>query len=221
MKTTTRIVPFELKGADGEGTFFGHASVFGIVDDHGEVVERGAFEKSLAAKGARGIKLLWQHEPGEPVGVLEEIREDARGLFVKGRLLLELARAREAQVLLKSGAVDGLSIGFVAKKSERDPETGARRLTEIDLWEVSLVTFPANPQARIAAAKARAKALRTEREFERFLREAGFSRSEAKAIAARGFKERRPRREAGAALDTLRASVVRARETLAIRRGET
>lgn len=220
METQKRVVPFEVKGADGEGTFFGHASVFGVVDDHNEIVEPGAFAKSLASKGPRGVKLLWQHAPDKPVGVLEEIREDARGLFVKGRLLIELAQAREAQVLLKSGAVDGLSIGFVTRRSERDPESGVRRLTEIDLWEVSLVTFPANPEARVAAAKARAKALRTEREFERFLREAGFSKSEARAITARGFEERAPRREAGAALDNLRASLARARETLSIRRGE-
>ena len=212
MPTQTRIVPFELKGADEDGAFTGHASVFGVVDDHNEIVAPGAFAKTIAEKGARGVKLLWQHAADKPIGVLEDLREDKRGLFVKGRLLLALEQAREAHVLLKSGALDGLSIGFVSRKSEREPETGFRRITEIDLWEVSLVTFPANPEARIAAAKARASS--SERGFEQFLREAGFSRSEAKAITAKGFRAARPSREAEGALEALCASLDRARAIL-------
>lgn len=178
---------FELKAANEEGVFEGYASVFNLEDDGADVVQRGAFTASLKARGPQDIKLLWQHDPAQPIGVLETIREDARGLYVKGRLLLDVARAREALSLMRSGALDGLSIGYRVKKARQNKTRGVRLLDEVELWEVSLVTFPMQQQARIHAFKS-APATHI-REFEAFLRDAGgFSRREAKALAAHGFR---------------------------------
>jgi len=203
---------FELKAVDGEGTFEGYASVFERVDDGRDAVLPGAFAKSLAEKGADGIKLLWQHDPSEPVGVIDTIREDTRGLFVKGRLLTEVQRAREAHSLMRCGALDGLSIGYRTVRARQDSKSGIRLIEEVDLWEVSLVTFPMQRGARIAAFKGARP--QTIRDFEAFLREAGgFSKAEAKALAANGFKAR-ARREAApdwapilTAIDTLTAKI--------------
>lgn len=138
---------------DTAGQFEGYASLFNVPDLGKDLVEPGAFAASLARRGVRGIKLLWQHDPAEPIGQWLSLREDARGLFVQGRLSLDVARAREILALLRDGAVDGLSIGFRTVKARTDPRTGYRRLSEIDLWEVSLVTFPLLPQARVSAVK--------------------------------------------------------------------
>ena len=127
----------------------GYASLFGATDQGGDVVQRGAYGGSLsklAAQG-RGVKMLWQHDPTQPIGVWDEVREDGRGLFVKGRLLLEVRAAREAHVLLQAGAIDGLSIGYRTLRAEK--AAGQRLLHEIELWEVSLVTFPMLPEARV------------------------------------------------------------------------
>lgn len=132
------------------GAFAGYASVFHRVDRGGDRVLPGAFAKSIARRGPRGVRLLWQHDPSTPIGVIDEIAEDGRGLFVKGRLLLEVARGREAHALLCGAAIDGLSIGYRTLLAERDRD-GVRNLREIDLWEVSLVTFPMQPAARVAA----------------------------------------------------------------------
>jgi len=128
----------------------GYASVFGRRDKGGDVVMPGAYGASLAALGAAGrrVKMLWQHDPAQPIGVWDEVREDDRGLWVKGRLLAEVARGREALALIGAGAIDGLSIGYRTLRAERDAG-GGRRLVELDLWEVSLVTFPMLPEARV------------------------------------------------------------------------
>ncbi len=130
----------------------GYASLFGVADQGGDVVERGAYGRSLARLTAGGgrVKMLWQHDPAEPIGIWDEVREDARGLFVKGRLLPEVARAREAAALISAGAIDGLSIGYRTVTAEKDGK-GRRLLRELDLWEVSLVTFPMLPEARVGA----------------------------------------------------------------------
>jgi HK97 family phage prohead protease len=114
------------------------------------VVQKGAYGGSLArlAKLGSGVKMLWQHDPTRPIGVWDEVREDGRGLWVKGRLLLEVQAAREAHVLLQAGAIDGLSIGYRTLRSEK-AAGGQRLLHEIELWEVSLVTFPMLPEARV------------------------------------------------------------------------
>lgn len=187
---------FELKRVAETGEFEGYASVFDEVDQGRDVIIRGAFLRSLKDRGAGGIKLLWQHDPAEPIGVIEEIAEDWRGLYVKGRLLMDVARAREAYTLMRAGALDGLSIGFHTIKAETDDFTGVRRLMDVDLWEISLVTFPMQAAARITAFKA--APITTLRAFETFLREAGgFSRKDAKGIAAYGFEARTGQREAG------------------------
>ena len=129
----------------------GYASLFGATDQGGDVVQRGAYGDSLTRLGAqgRGVKMLWQHDPTQPIGVWDEVHEDERGLFVKGRLLLEVRTAREAHALLKAGAIDGLSIGYRTIRAEK--AAGQRLLHEIELWEVSLVTFPMLPEARVQA----------------------------------------------------------------------
>ena len=114
---------------------------------------KGAFRRSLAKRGAQGVKLLFQHDPSQPIGVWLSLVEDHRGLFVQGRLMPEIAKAREVLALMRAQALDGLSIGFRTVKGSRDPTTGLRRLHEIDLWEVSVVTFPMQPDARVSAVK--------------------------------------------------------------------
>ena len=130
----------------------GYASVFGLRDRGGDVVMPGAYAASLARLAQAGgrVRMLWQHDQGQPIGVWDEVAEDARGLRVKGRILTDVARGREAAALMAAGAVDGLSIGYRTLRAEKLPE-GGRRLIELDLWEVSLVTFPMLPVARIAA----------------------------------------------------------------------
>ncbi|WP_170937350.1 MULTISPECIES: HK97 family phage prohead protease [Rhodomicrobium] len=135
------------------GAFEGYASLFGAEDQSRDLVMPGAFRASLARRGAQNIRMLFQHDPAEPIGAWDEIREDARGLYVRGRLIEGVARAREILALLREGAIDGLSIGFRAQKALRDARTGQRRLVEIDLWEVSIVTFPMLPGARVSAVK--------------------------------------------------------------------
>lgn len=130
----------------------GYASLFGAVDQGGDVVQAGAYAVSLAGIAARSgsVKMLWQHDPAQPIGVWDEVREDARGLWVKGRILTEVAKGREAVALLAAGAIDGLSIGYRTVKARKD-DKGGRILAELELWEVSLVTFPMLPEARVAA----------------------------------------------------------------------
>ncbi len=136
-----------------EGTLIeGYASVFGARDQGGDVVEAGAYAASLKRLAARGgrVKMLWQHDPARPIGVWDEVREDARGLWVKGRILTEVAQGREAAALVGAGAIDGLSIGYRTLKARKD-DAGRRMLAEVELWEVSLVTFPMLTEARVAA----------------------------------------------------------------------
>ena len=130
----------------------GYASVFEEVDGGGDVVAPGAYAaslKRLAATGRR-VKMLWQHDPAQPIGVWDEVSEDARGLKVSGRLLDAVEKGREAAALLAAGAIDGLSIGYRTVRAEKDGK-GLRRLLEVDLWEVSLVTFPMLGIARASA----------------------------------------------------------------------
>lgn len=130
----------------------GYASLFGDRDRGGDIVEKGAYARSLARLKADGrqVKMLWQHDPAQPIGVWDEVREDGRGLHVKGRLLETVARAREAAALIAAHAIDGLSIGYRTVRAARDGK-GRRLLRELELWEVSLVTFPMLPSARVGA----------------------------------------------------------------------
>ncbi len=136
---------------DEQGIFEGYASVFGNQDYHGDVVEKGAFIKSLNDR--QQLPILWQHNPANPVGITVAINEDDYGLRVKGKLVLDSPRGKEAYALLRAGAICGLSIGYDAVRHSYDTGRNARRLQEIKLWELSLVTFPANPAARIDGIK--------------------------------------------------------------------
>jgi HK97 family phage prohead protease len=142
-----------LLDAGAPGLFEGYASLFGVADLGRDVVEPGAFRESLARRGMRGIKLLWQHDPGEPIGRWLSLAEDARGLKVRGQLNLAVGRAREIHALMREGAIDGLSIGFRTERARTDGKSGLRRLAKIDLWEISVVTFPMLPGARVGAVK--------------------------------------------------------------------
>lgn len=150
LETKFRRFDAELALKDG-AEIAGYASLFGAADQGGDVVQAGAYGGSLQrlARAGRGVKMLWQHDPAKPIGVWDEVREDARGLYVRGRLLTEVQAAREAHVLLKAGAIDGLSIGYRTLRAEK--AAGQRLLHEIELWEVSLVTFPMLPEARVQA----------------------------------------------------------------------
>ena len=142
-----------LAKVSADGVFEGYASLFGVVDLGRDRVAPGAFRDCLARKGPGAIKLLWQHDPAHPLGKWDEIVEDSRGLKVRGRLDLAVAKAREVHALMRSGAVDGLSIGFRTQRSRKDAASGVRNLEKLDLWEVSIVTFPMLPDARVSSVK--------------------------------------------------------------------
>ncbi len=150
---TQKFANLTLSGVTGEGRFSGYASIFGEVDLGKDAIEPGAFSQSLARRGAGGVRMLFQHDPSEPLGAWKTIREDARGLYVEGMLSPGVARAKEVHMLMKAGALDGLSIGFQTVKARTDGKTGVRRILEADLWEISIVTFPMLPSARVSNVK--------------------------------------------------------------------
>ena len=174
----------EIKANDNEdGTFEGYGSVFNNTDLGNDVIKTGAFTKSLAERGTKGVKLLYQHKSDMPIGVFDEIVEDSHGLRVKGRLALGTTAGRDAYELLKMGALDGLSIGFRVNPKEvsYDKRKGQRIIKEVDLMEISLVTFPMNPKATVRQVKGEEISIR---EWENGLRDAfSLSRSEAKVAA--------------------------------------
>jgi hypothetical protein len=136
-----------------DGTVEGYASLFGAIDQANDMVMPGAFAQTLRERDIRRIPMLFQHDPAEPVGIWLELKEDWLGLFVRGRLIPEVARARELLALLRAGGADGLSIGFRTVKGRVDPRTRVRRLHQVDLWEISLVTFPLLAGARVRSVK--------------------------------------------------------------------
>lgn len=170
----------ELKVGKDDRTIEGYGSVFGNIDNHEDIVLPGAFKNSLAQ---RTPAMLWQHRMSEPIGVWNEVREDAKGLYVKGTLI-DTVLGGDTYKLAKAGAVKGMSIGYTAKESEW--EGNIRKLKEVKLYEVSLVTFPANELATVTSVKSRPETIR---EFEAKLRDSfGFSREEASRIALDGYK---------------------------------
>jgi uncharacterized protein len=126
----------------GRDEFEGYASLFGKPDGAGDVVATGAFAASLRKRPPAQVRMLYQHFAHEPLGVWETIREDSRGLYVRGRLTLDVPRVRDVRELIADGALDGLSIGFRTVRAKRDAKTGTRELLEVELWEISVVTFP-------------------------------------------------------------------------------
>jgi HK97 family phage prohead protease len=182
-----RTFALAIKASGSDGSVEGYGSVFGVRDAYADVIAAGAFAASLAAHKAAGTMpaMLWQHDASEPIGVWSEMVEDEKGLLIKGRLALDTTRGKEAHALLKMGALNGLSIGFVSKEWMYDRDSDVRTLTQLDLWEVSLVTFPANDKARITGVKAGdAGAIQTLKEAERCLRDAGLSADAARAFVA-------------------------------------
>lgn len=153
--TERKFAGADLSGVETDGSFSGYASLFDTVDMGRDAVARGAFAKSLRNRGAHSVRMLFQHDPNQPIGRWLELREDARGLFVRGRLTRGVARADEVLRLMRAGALDGLSIGFRTVRARKDAASGVRRIVEADLWEISVVTFPMLPGARVERVKAR------------------------------------------------------------------
>lgn len=201
----TKATPLQIK-ADSEGRIEGYASRFGEMDSGGDIVVKGAYSGSLSR--GRKPKMLWQHDPSQPIGVWDEVKEDDTGLFVRGRILAAVEKGREVKSLIEAGAIDGMSIGYRTIKADRATD-GARLLKELDLWEVSMVTFPMLESAR-ASVKAAFKAFEDgestvflKRNLEDYLREAGASNTEAKAVASVAVGKLVDMREAGSGLDEL------------------
>ncbi len=176
MKLDRKAFATEWKADSVTGVVEGYGAVFGNVDTYGDIILRGAFSNTM---GKRKVKMLWQHDPEKPIGVWDEMREDDRGLWMKGRILSDVEKGREAIALMAAGAIDGLSIGY--KTIDAEYTNGNRVIKEIDLWETSIVTFPANDMAGASV-----KSIETERDLERVLIDCGLSRKAAKAIAATG-----------------------------------
>ncbi|WP_018266514.1 HK97 family phage prohead protease [Methylosinus sp. LW4] len=177
-------IEFDAKAVKDDGTFEGYASTFGNVDSGYDCVMPGAFTRSLLERPAARIKMLWQHDRTQPIGVWTDAVEDSKGLFVKGALLVpSIKQAAECHALMKAGVIDSMSIGY--KTMEADfTQSGVRQLKEVGLFEISMVTFPMNDQATVTTVKEF-----NPREWERGLRDAGLSRGDAvKAVAF--FRER-------------------------------
>jgi len=168
-----------------DGLVEGYASLFGELDQAWDMVMPNAFARTLRLRGPRRVPMLFQHDPAEPIGVWLELREDHRGLLARGRLIPEVARARELHALLKAGGIDGLSIGFRAVRARIDPKTRIRRLFDVDLWEISLVTFPLLTGARVHAMKQRES-------FARRRAEAMWNALRSGAVPRSPVVERRP-----------------------------
>ena len=181
-----RSFALQIKATGDDGTVEGYGSVFGVRDNYDDVISKGAFLASLNDHKAAGTMpaMLWQHDADKPIGIWTEMIEDEKGLRIKGRLAMETVKGKEAHALLKMGAINGLSIGFMSKEWAYDRETEVRTLTAIDLWEVSLVTFPANEKARVTNVKS-ADELQAPKDAEKVLRDAGFSKSDATAFVSR------------------------------------
>ena len=193
----TKDFALQVKDLSEDGTFTGYGSVNGNVDSYGERVMPGAFAGSLSKHKREGtsVRMLWQHNPNEPIGIWEDLAEDAKGLWGKGRLIMEVQKAREVHALMKANAIGGLSIGY--REIKATPDGNVRNLEELDLREISPVSFPANRRARIEAVTSErmeefARRLREGdpmpiKEFEDILREAGVPKSMATQIASVGY----------------------------------
>tara|TARA_R110000782_G_scaffold245870_1_gene332572 strand:+ start:75 stop:752 length:678 start_codon:yes stop_codon:yes gene_type:complete len=186
-------LPCDFKQLDTEddGTFEGYGSIFGNKDLGNDVIRKGAFANTLKSKKPKSIKLLYQHKTDEPIGVFDSITEDNKGLYVKGRLAMGTQKGREVFELMKMGALDSMSIGYrlSAEDYKYDPKERKRIIKSVDLMEISLVTFPMNPKAKITKVKF---AEMTVREIEEHLRDVGCeSRTVAQKTAEMLYKSYR------------------------------
>lgn len=185
--------PLELKFVAETGCFEGYASVFAVTDSMNDRIDKGAFTKSLAEHREQGHlpPLLWQHDIKQPIGAFTDLYEDTHGLFVQAKMFIDdIPRAKEAWTLMREGVVTGMSIGYRTRQSYRDEKTGVRVLTDLELLEISMVTFPANTHARVSCVKTQLSNghVPTCKEFEAFLRDAGLSRKQAKGLMSFGYK---------------------------------
>ena len=212
MLTKQRLdTPLNIKSVSESGEFSGYGSVFGVKDSYSDIVVPGAFKASLASWQEKDQlpALLWQHRMDEPIGIYTKMAEDDEGLYVEGRLLIDDdPLAKRAHARMKAGSLSGLSIGYSLGDYEWDKDKGAWLLKEIDLWEVSLVTFPANDEARISDVKNALKRGESvsPKQIERVLRDVGLSRSQAKAFMSEGYTALKQRdADDEAALATLKS----------------
>ena len=182
----TRDFVFNIKEVAENGSFSGYGSVFGVIDSYQEIVSKGAFTDSLTKHKSNGTMpaMLWQHKSSEPIGVFTSMEEDDVGLKLSGQIAMKTQRGNEAYELMKMKAISGLSIGFIPQDEQFDRKTGVTTLTKVDLWETSLVTFPANDAARVQSVKS-IEDIENLRDAERFLRDSGLSKRESVAIISR------------------------------------
>ncbi|MEM7214847.1 MAG: HK97 family phage prohead protease [Pseudomonadota bacterium] len=212
-----KFLPIAMDSVRLDGKFSGYASIFNEVDQGQDAVAKGAFAASLKSQGADSVRMLFQHDPDQPIGVWEKIIEDKKGLYVEGRIVRGVSRSEEILELMRSGAIDGLSIGFKTRRAKTDPNTKVRWILSADLWEISVVTFPLLDTARISSIKSKYSPLPKVREFERWLtRDAGLSRRDARLVISDGFNALACKQDA-ARLETLHEKIRRATQTLNIR----
>lgn len=202
MQILHKAIELDLKSLTDKGQFSGYGSVFNVVDKGGDIVAPGAFAESLETwrKNGRAVPVLWQHDPGQPIGAWEDLKEDDHGLLGAASLWLDEAPyARLAHKGMQTKTITGLSIGYRVKQHSINSSTGVYTLEKLDLVEISVVTNPMNDDARVAGVKAMIEAGRrpTVREFEGYLRDVGFSKSEAALIVASGYAKLLSRGEPG------------------------
>lgn len=196
-KTLNR--PFEVKEVSEAGRFSGYGSVFNNVDLHKDIILPGAFSKSLDRHRSKGTlpAMLWQHSMRDVVGIYDAMEEDAHGLKLSGELFINdsIPEADKAYTLMRRKAVTGMSIGFNVPKGgeEYNKDSDVWEIKEVDLVEVSIVTWPANPEAQISTVKS---AIENPREFERLLRDAGLSALQAKRLMSGGYEALNQKRDA-------------------------
>lgn len=198
MEMQYKQVSFETKSVSDNGQIEGYASVFGNVDSYGDVVVKGAFSDFLANNSEKKIPILWQHDTREPVGVASQLKEDDKGLYMMSELALKVRRGQEAHELAKMGAITGFSIGYTVEEEKFSKTEGINYLTRLKLWEVSIVTFPANEKAQIEGVKQILTdgGMPSEREMEELLRQSGFSKTQSKTFISKGYRALLNRRDA-------------------------
>ncbi|TNH06636.1 HK97 family phage prohead protease [Testudinibacter sp. TR-2022] len=194
MTLKTKDLHFKAEAVQEDGVFSGYCNVFDLKDSYGDIVRKGAFAQTLLDWAGKGKMppVLWNHDRNQPIGVWTSLKEDDHGLYGEGKLLInDVARAKEVHALLKAGAIDGLSIGYFLNKWTYDEKEDTLEILDVDLKEVSVVTYPANVESTVSNVKTALLhgELPTLSEFEKFLREAGFSKTQATAIAGHGLRK--------------------------------